>query len=314
MGTLRGATLAVMTLGFAVILAACGSTGAGGSAASFNGPATISGGLGTGANSAPNSNQALSTSGQNAVSNQVLGAQNRQVIQDATLGLHIKSGSFWDIYNQAVAVAGRYNGYLVSSSAGSGGDAQVESGSVVVAVPADSYADALAALRQLGTPSQLQVSTQDVSEQYVDLNARLRNAQAQQAILLDLMKRSQSISDSITVENQLAQVTQQIEEIEGQIHYLDQKTTYSTITLNLFVQAPAPQKPSLWQTSGLAPAWSTAGQTFAAVIGAMLVAAGFLAPFLLLGLLGFGIWRLLPASIRPTVRRPAVAPANARNP
>jgi hypothetical protein len=89
------------------------------------------------------------------------------------------------------------------------------------------------------------------------------------------------------------------------VHYLDQRTTYSTITLNLFVQAPAPHKPSIWETSGLAQAWTNAGQTFAAVLGAMLVATGFLGPFVLLALLAFGVWRLLPASIRPTVKRPA---------
>ncbi len=235
--------------------------------------------------------------GGSVVSDRILQAQGDQrVIQDATLELRIKPGSFDEVYGRAVSMAEGQGGYLLSSHAGSPGDEAIQTGTLVVRVPADRYLKVLDEFRKLGSVQQIQTSSQDVSDEFVDLQARLRNQQAQQAVLLDLMRRAQTIQESIAVQNQLSQVTQEMERIEGRIRFLNSRTSFSTITLNLMVPTATtrPQHPSLWERSGLGDAGNTALRMSANVLSGMIIVLGFLFPFAVLLGIGAAAWRFLP--------------------
>src|SRR4029077_13498038 len=88
---------------------------------------------------------------------------------------------------------------------------------------------------------------------YVDLQARLANAEAQRNAMVALLQRAQSVSDIIAIQNQLGQITQQIEELKGQIQYLDHNTSFSTVTVNI-VEAGAPAPAAAGDNWGFATA------------------------------------------------------------
>src|SRR5262249_34688093 len=81
--------------------------------------------------------------------------------------------------------------------------------------------DVLTQIRKKGTPRTITISGNDVSLQYVDLQARLTNAEAQRNAMLALLQQARSVNDTIQIQNQLGQVTGQIEELKGQISFLD---------------------------------------------------------------------------------------------
>jgi len=241
----------------------------------------------------------------NAVSDPVLQAQNAQkLIQDASLTLRISKGSFDSISRKVVDIAQGSGGILFSMQTSQSAEDVINSGTVTVKVPSDQYTRVLDQLRSLGTVTAIQTNTQDVSGEYVDLQARLRNQQAQQTILIALMARAQTIQDSIAVQNQLSQVTGEIERIEARTRFLDTQTTYATINVNLIIPVAAakPAEPSLWDRSGIGDAVLTAIRLSANVVSGMIIVLGFLLPFAILAGLVLAAWRFLPKRVFPLAR------------
>jgi len=74
---------------------------------------------------------------------------------------------------------------------------------------------------------------QDVTEEYVDLQSRLRNLEATESQLLEIMKRAGKVSEILEVYRELTNVRQQIEQTKGKMQYLDQSAKMSSITVNL---------------------------------------------------------------------------------
>jgi hypothetical protein len=117
----------------------------------------------------------------------------------------------------------------------------------------------------------------DVSTQYVDLQARLRNAEAQRDAMLALMQQAHSVNDIIQVENQLGTITGQIEQLKGQIDFLDQTTSFATVAVSISEEAAAATHDE-W---GIQTAASQALHNFVNVVAFLILAIGTLAPLLI---------------------------------
>lgn len=106
-------------------------------------------------------------------------------------------------------------------------------GSVTVRVPSAQFEETLAGLKQFGEVESQQVSGQDVTEEYVDIQAQLKNYRATEAQYLEIMKRAEKIEDVLAVQRELGSIRAQIDRLEGRTKYLQQSSDKSTITVSL---------------------------------------------------------------------------------
>src|SRR5439155_362792 len=142
---------------------------------------------------------------------------------------------------------------------------QIRTGVVNFMVPAAHFDATIDELAKVGKVQSEHITGSDVSAQYVDLRARLANAEAQHNAMLALLTKAQNINDIIAVQNQIGQITSQIEQLKGQIKYLDDNTSYSSISVTMAESgAPAPTaKADSW---GFATALSDAAHNFVTTI------------------------------------------------
>jgi hypothetical protein len=211
------------------------------------------------------------------------------VIKTADLSVEVDRDGLGDALDDATSVAARYGGFVVSSTtAGEAG----RTGSLTLRVPSDRFEEALEGLAGLGEVNRRRVAGRDVGQEFVDLEARLRNFEAQEAVLLRLFDDAVSIGDTIRVQNELSGVRLRIEEIQGRLRYLRDQTSFGTITVALAEEGAA--APGTFDQ-----AVDRAVDGFLAVVAGLVVALGYVLPLALLGGLGlmaFRRWRPRPAS------------------
>ena len=129
-------------------------------------------------------------------------------------------------------VAKDLNGYVVSSN--KWGDIDITSGQITIRVPSDRFDEALDRLRQIAVnvPSE-STNSQDVTEQYTDLQAQLRNLEATEAQYLEILKKAEKVEDILAVQQQLSNVRGQIEQVKGRILYIERTSDMGLIDVTL---------------------------------------------------------------------------------
>lgn len=155
----------------------------------------------------------------------------RKVIHQAQLELKVKNleKAQMKIENKAA----EYGGYVVESNVYREDEELVE-GTITVRVPEAHFQDFLTDSE--GEASKVvrrNVTGQDVTEQYVDLKARLKSKRAVEERLLAFMKDAEKTEDLLKISSDLAVVQEEIEQLTGQMKYLENQTSYSTVTITL---------------------------------------------------------------------------------
>ena len=208
-----------------------------------------------------------------------------QVVKQASLelevGRHKGDATVRDVIDDVGLVGG-----FVESTDQTGGRSHL-----TVRVPADQFDATLHRLLGLGKRRNLEVHGQDVTGAVTDLDARLRNLRAQEAVLIALMGKATTIGDSIAVQQQLSQNQEQIEQLDGQRRALADQTTYATLVVSITpLGAPPVAKES---STTLGSAWADGVDAALAVTSGTLIVLGALLPILLLGGAGVLGWRVV---------------------
>jgi len=125
-----------------------------------------------------------------------------------------------------------YDGYVVSSNSWREGDRLV--GNIAIRVDAERFDDAIRALRQLAVEViQESTSSKDITEEYVDLSAKLHNLEASEEQLLRLMEQAGEVTEILDVQRELSKTRGEIEQTKGRMQYLEQTSAMSLIQVRL---------------------------------------------------------------------------------
>ena len=230
-----------------------------------------------------------------------------RIVREGTMRLEVEENGFDRAFNRVVDAAGQLGGTVLSSDATSD-DQGLTSGSVTVRVPADDYDALLTAIARVGTVRERSIRSQDVSAEFVDLEARLRHNEAQERFYLSLLERAESVEDAIAVQQRVDDIQQTIEQIKGRLSFLEERTSFSRLTVELFEAGSAFQQSPATQPT-FAHYWEAAGDALVRVLGTGLVVATVLVPFVLIGLVIFVVARAFGRISRRPPARPAAPPA-----
>jgi uncharacterized protein DUF4349 len=169
-------------------------------------------------------------------SQSVAEAVDRKIIRDANLTLEVPSPG--DAQRKITSIAESAGGFVVTSEAKRHDNAdpsrQGLEVTLVVRVPALQFGSVMDQIRAIGAPGdQEKITGQDVTEEFIDLEARIRTQKALEEQFLEIMKRANKVEDALEVQRQIAEVRTEIEKLEGRKRFLGNRASLSTITVTL---------------------------------------------------------------------------------
>ena len=161
----------------------------------------------------------------------VASADNRKLVRNARVDLEVRS--FDEAVQSITALVTEGRGYVATTSSQKQENGKLR-GEIIVKVLPENLDDFLAKLRKLGDLKNQTLATADVTKQYVDTDARLRNARlVEQRLVALLEKNAGRVSDLLQVEKELGRVREQVEQLQGELKVMDMQVQFATVTISL---------------------------------------------------------------------------------
>ncbi len=216
-------------------------------------------------------------------------AEDRKVIKTAHLRLEVADfdGAVEELERLALEAGGYVSNsnYRITSG-------NRRKGTISIRIPEENFGRVIDDIKKLGRVVSFSSSGQDITEEYIDLEARLRNLKRQEERLLELLDMATSVKDVLEVERELMRVRGEIERLEGRLRYLSNRVEYATVNVELFEPEP------IIQSLGLRGAVSDAVEGLVRVIRALIVASGYVLPVALLAGALFALLKMVRRSSR----------------
>jgi RNA polymerase-interacting CarD/CdnL/TRCF family regulator len=214
----------------------------------------------------------------------------RKLIRTAQVTLEVDS---WDATSARLTTLVESNGGYVADTQLTRGEGDRRRGTMTVRVPADRFAGVLAGVRGLGTVESETVSAQDVTKAYTDLETRLAVKRETADRLRQILKdRTAGLADVLSVERELARITEEIEQAEGERRYYDQQVALSTLTLTMHEPEPIVRRGAI---APLAEAVKDAAEVMSRSVAVLVYLTAFLLPWIVVGAIA---WMLVRALMR----------------
>ena len=175
----------------------------------------------------------------------------------------------------------RVGGFVADASVQSGRN-QVRTATLELKVPAPRFDELTEGLEPLGRLQFVNVGAEDVSEEFVDLTARVANSRRLEDRLVELLRtRTGKLQDVLTVERELARIREEIERMEGRMRFLKSNAQLSTLSVSLY--EPPPIVATHPGRSVLGEAFKTAWRNFVGLLAGGIASLGFVVPVVILG-------------------------------
>jgi hypothetical protein len=221
----------------------------------------------------------------------------RDVIQHATLGVRTKHVGA-ALARVRVLVAG-VQGIVADEHTETGLRGGARRSTLTLRVPAPTFATTLEDIDELGRVTTQEVTTEDVSTQVVDVEARIVSAERTLERIRDLLDEATDFSDVLSLESELARREADLASLKAQQAYLEDQTSLSTIVLTLLPAKAASQEKPDEEPAGFLAGLDTGWDALVSLVTVVLTALGVVVPLLLvLAPAGLLLWWALRRALR----------------